>query len=188
MKKNLTQPLSWKQRYFLFWPDFFGRVVKRFNEKTQVNFKIYVVIYWEINNCNKHIAKYVGGGWHFPNLSFLHWKIILLFAKLSYTFEENFFSATIISWKKVILSCLKMSGCMCKEGWNEGRTGVVCVRLGGTKYLKREWNKKEGRGNKNFRKGRKLGQGVGALKTGGWNPLTNYELFYYRTTKVWTKK
>ena len=70
------------------------------------------------------------------------------------------------------------------EGWNEGRTGVVCVRLGGTKYLKREWNRKEGRGNKNFRKERKLGQGVGALKTGGWNPLTNYELFYYRTTKV----
>ena len=75
---------------------------------------------------------------------------------------------------------------MCKEGWNEGRTGVVCMRLGGTKYLKRKWNRKEGRGNKNLRKGGKLGQvgARGALKTGSWNPLTNYELFYNRTKKV----
>ena len=35
------------------------------------------------------------------------WK--LLFAKLCYAFEEKlFFYATIILWKKVILSCLKM--------------------------------------------------------------------------------
>ena len=32
------------------------------------------------------------------------------------------------------------------------------------KYLKRGWNRKEGRGNKDFKKGSKLGQGVGALK------------------------
>ena len=35
---------------------------------------------------------------------------------------------------------------------------------------------KRGEGNKDFKKGSKLGQGVGALKRGGgWNPLTNYE-------------
>ena len=44
------------------------------------------------------------------------------------------------------------------------------------KYLKRGWNRKEERGNKEFKKGAKLGQGLGALKRGGggWNPLTNY--------------
>ena len=42
------------------------------------------------------------------------------------------------------------------------------------KYLKREWNRKEGRGNKDIKKGGKLGQGVGALKSGSWNPLTYY--------------
>ena len=41
------------------------------------------------------------------------------------------------------------------------------------KYLKRRWNRKEGRGHKDFKRGGKLGQGVGALKAGGWNPLTN---------------
>ena len=35
------------------------------------------------------------------------------------------------------------------------------------KYLKRGWNTKEGRANKDFKKGGKLGQGVGALKSGG---------------------
>ena len=38
------------------------------------------------------------------------------------------------------------------------------------KYLKREWNRTERRGNKDFKKGGgggKLGQGVGALKMGG---------------------
>ena len=44
------------------------------------------------------------------------------------------------------------------------------------KYLKRGWNGKEGKGNKDFEKGGgKLGQGVGALKRGGgWKHLTNY--------------
>ena len=44
------------------------------------------------------------------------------------------------------------------------------------KYLKRGWNREEGRGNKDFKKGSKLGQGVGALKRGGWNPFANYDL------------
>ena len=46
----------------------------------------------------------------FKGLSFLHLKITLSFAKLCYAFEEKkFFSATIIFWKKVIWSCLKMT-------------------------------------------------------------------------------
>ena len=32
------------------------------------------------------------------------------------------------------------------------------------KYLKRRWNRKEGRRNKDFKKGGKVGQEVGALK------------------------
>ena len=37
------------------------------------------------------------------------------------------------------------------------------------------WNSKEGRANNDFKKGGKLGQGVGALKKGGgWNPITKY--------------
>ena len=44
------------------------------------------------------------------------------------------------------------------------------------KYLKRWWNRTEGRGHKDFKRGGKLGQGVGALKREVWNPLTNYEL------------
>ena len=44
------------------------------------------------------------------------------------------------------------------------------------KYLKRVWNRKEGRGLKDFKKGGKLGQEVVVLKKGGdWNPLTNYD-------------
>ena len=43
------------------------------------------------------------------------------------------------------------------------------------KYLGRGWNRKEGRGHKDFKKGVKLGQGVRALKRrGGWNSLRNY--------------
>ena len=37
-------------------------------------------------------------------------------------------------------------------------------------------NRKERRGNKDFKNGGKLGQGVGALKWGDWNPLTNYDM------------
>ena len=39
------------------------------------------------------------------------------------------------------------------------------------KYLKRGWKKTEGRGHKDFKKGGKLGQGVGALKMGAGTPL-----------------
>ena len=46
------------------------------------------------------------------------------------------------------------------------------------KYLKRGWNRKEGKGHKDFKKGGggKLGQWVGALKRGWLEPP--YELFH----------
>ena len=44
------------------------------------------------------------------------------------------------------------------RGWEGG----VCL-----KFIKMGWNRKEGRGNKNLKKGGKLGQGVDALKGGG---------------------
>ena len=61
------------RRYLSFCFDFFGLVEKRFDKndffglvgkwldkKTKVNFKIYdVTNYWEINNCNTHIAQYL---------------------------------------------------------------------------------------------------------------------------------
>ena len=45
------------------------------------------------------------------------------------------------------------------------------------KYLKREWNGKEGKGHKGFKKGGQAGSRGGCLKKGGWNPLTNYAPF-----------
>ena len=55
------------------------------------------------------------------------------------------------------------------------------------KYLKRGWNKEERRGNKDFKKGVKLGQGVGGCleKKGDWNPLTNYDNTNYNLFKCW---
>ena len=59
-----------------------------------------------------------------------------------------------------------------KVGWSDyGRRGL---REGGgncIKYLKRGWNRKEGKGNKNFKKEGKLDQEVGALKRGAGTPL-----------------
>ena len=54
------------------------------------------------------------------------------------------------------------------------------------KYLKRGWNKEEDTGNKDFKKEGKLGQGVGALKKGGWDPLTNYDNTNNNLYKYWT--
>ena len=55
-----------------------------------------------------------------------------------------------------------------KKGWLFGLGQEVVAWWWGNclKYLKRGWNRKEGRGNKYFKKGRKLGQGVSALKRG----------------------
>ena len=62
---------------------------------------------------------------------------------------------------------------------------LVCqIRAGGglhedegncLKYLKREWNREEGRKNKDFKKGGKLGQRMGALKRGAVTPLQTME-------------
>ena len=50
------------------------------------------------------------------------------------------------------------------------------------KHLGRGWNKEEGRGNKDFKKGAKLDQGLDAFKKGGWNLLTNYDNTNYNST------
>ena len=44
------------------------------------------------------------------------------------------------------------------------------------KYLKTGWNRKEERGNKDFKKGGNTGSRGGCLKKrgGDWSPLTNY--------------
>ena len=39
------------------------------------------------------------------------------------------------------------------------------------KYFKRRWNSKDERGNKDFKKAGKLGQGIKALKRGAGTPL-----------------
>ena len=57
---------------------------------------------------------------------------------------------------------------MCKDVGVSDQ-GRRWLREGGEnclKYLKKGWNRKEGRGNKDFKKGGKLGQGVGALERG----------------------
>ena len=56
-----------------------------------------------------------------------------------------------------------------KEGWLV-RLGQEGLHEGGEnclKYLKRGWNRTEGRGNKDFKKGRPAGSRDGCLKKGG---------------------
>ena len=53
----------------------------------------------------------------------------------------------------------------------EIRAGGGCMRRGTMKYPGWGWNRKEGRGNKDFKRGCKLCQGVGALKSGAGTPL-----------------
>ena len=45
--------------YVNFYPGFFGHERKRFNKESKFNLKIYVVIYWEKNNYNTHVAQYL---------------------------------------------------------------------------------------------------------------------------------
>ena len=62
-------------------------------------------------------------------------------------------------------------------GWIRAKRGCVGGVGDCLKYLKRGWNRKEEKDNKDFlKKGRggKLDQGVSALKKGDWNHLTNY--------------
>ena len=65
------------------------------------------------------------------------------------------------------------------ESWNMNQESLNRTLEDGRnclKYLKRVWNRKQGRGNKDFKKGGgKLGQGVCTWKRGGGsNPLLNY--------------
>ena len=55
--------------------------------------------------------------------------------------------------------------------------GGGCVRVGDClKYLKRAWNRKQGRGDKDLKKGGgQAGSKSGCLNRGGWNPRTNYD-------------
>ena len=53
------------------------------------------------------------------------------------------------------------------------------------KYLKRRWNRKEGRGNKDFENGVKLGEGVGALKRGGARTPLRTMTEYPRVLHAW---
>ena len=47
------------------------------------------------------------------------------------------------------------------------------------KYLRSGWNRKEGKGNKDFKKGEEAGSRGGCLEKRGWNALTNYgEILY----------
>ena len=55
------------------------------------------------------------------------------------------------------------------------RTGRGCVRVEGLSEITLKGvEQKRGEGKQRFLKGDKLGQGVGALKREGWNPLMNY--------------
>ena len=54
-----------------------------------------------------------------------------------------------------------------REGWGD------CL-----KYLKRGWNRKEERGNKDYKYGAELGQGVCDLKKGGLK--LSYEILYLK--------
>ena len=61
------------------------------------------------------------------------------------------------------------------------------------KYLKRGWNRTEGRGHKDFKKGGQAGSRGGCLKKEvGWNPLMNYVSIVLLLTsnryQTWGKK
>ena len=57
-------------------------------------------------------------------------------------------------------------------------------------YLKRGWNIKEGRGNKDFKKGGKMGQRVGALKSKGrgagthFRTIKRFYVFTFSTMRI----
>ena len=53
------QKLFLFQRYLTLCLDFFGRVAKWLDYKDKVDFKIYDVTAWLIDNCNTHIAQYL---------------------------------------------------------------------------------------------------------------------------------
>ena len=46
-------------KYNHFWPEFFGYIEKRLDNKDKEDFKIYDVTNWNINNCKNRIARYL---------------------------------------------------------------------------------------------------------------------------------
>ena len=56
IKNSYKNVLKRYKRYFNFCPDLFGRVGKRVLKRTEVNFKIYDVIYRGTNNYKTHIS------------------------------------------------------------------------------------------------------------------------------------
>ena len=119
---------------------------------------------WKYGEGAGLLKKRGAGTFPFQGLSFLHLDINLLFAKLCYAFEEKlFFSATIILWKKshskssknepemkLIFDICLNPLIMCKEGWcvGLGQEGVAVGWGNYLKYLKRGWNRKEGKRKK----------------------------------------
>ena len=74
---------------------------------------------------------------------------------------------------------------MCREGWclGLGQEGVSWDG-GYLNYLKRGWNRKEGRGNKGFKKGGQAWWRGGWLKgEGAWNPIT-YKLWFKKRNLI----
>ena len=73
---------------------------------------------------------------------------------------------------------------ICKEGW--------CIGLGQKEGSLREsgvivWNTLKVGGIEKRAietKETELDEGVGALKSGGWNPLTNYAIFSWKSNKI----
>ena len=46
-------------KIFKFWSTFFGRVEERLDKKGKLNFKIYAVTNWDVNNYNKYFTRHL---------------------------------------------------------------------------------------------------------------------------------
>ena len=56
---SFTLKARFVPKIFQFLSQRFGHVGKLVDQKDKVNFKIYGVTTWKINNCNTHIAQYI---------------------------------------------------------------------------------------------------------------------------------
>ena len=136
----------------------------------------------------------------FCNQNFMKKKIILSYLKMNlkishkqrYLFVKGFKRLKINFWQKVTVELVKSPFRylfkLGQVGWSDqGRR--VLQRVGEQnclKYLKRGWKRKERKRNKDFNKGGKLGQGVGALKGRGLEP--HYKLCYCINLTVFLRK
>ena len=104
----------------------------------------------------------------FRNFLYALQNCVMHLKKISIFFcHHNFMTVELV--KLLFWICLNQGRLV---GWM--RAGEGCIKVGGdrkVKYLKMGWNRKEGRGNKTFKKRGKPGQGVGVLKRGGGTPL-----------------